>query len=188
MTGTIDTNGNTIFGASGTAVPVNVGFTVDTSLAGPTVTILKGSNILGTTFATDFYGYDVAGLSHFNLSFGNHSWASSSLRSLSVAPGKAAHLWLDVDLATGATPTGIWLSARDAAGQFDVGGGRNTPAGMTFRDVLTVTGGGNQGSGFIATIAPSATFAATAVPEPHGLSLAASLLAILLAQRRRNRP
>jgi len=110
FSGTYDTNGQTVFGLSGSAVPFDYTMTYDTSLNTSSLIIPAGAIIDGYTFADSFYGYSASGITALNLTFGSQTWTAADIVPRDPVGGYSADIWFNTDLST-ATPTRTWLLA-----------------------------------------------------------------------------
>jgi len=110
FSGTYDTNGQTVFGLSGSAVPFDYTMTYDTSLNTNSLIIPAGAIIDAYTYADSFYGYSVSGITALNLTFGSQTWTATDIIPRVPAGGYTADIWFNTDLST-ATPTRTWLVA-----------------------------------------------------------------------------
>jgi hypothetical protein len=79
FSGTYDTNGQTVFGLSGSAVPFDYTMTYDTSFNTNSLIIPAGAIIDGFTFGDSFYGYSASGITALNLTFGSQTWTAADI-------------------------------------------------------------------------------------------------------------
>ena len=117
FSGTYDTNGQTVFGLSGSAVPFDYTMTYDTSLNTNSLIIPAGAIIDGSTFGDSFYGYSASGITALNLTFGSQTWTAADIIPRDPSGGYSADIWFNTDLST-ATPTRTWLFAFIDVGPF----------------------------------------------------------------------
>ncbi|WP_338846777.1 hypothetical protein V8J88_23780 [Massilia sp. W12] len=94
FSGTYDTQGQTIMGLQGAAVPFSYSLRLDTALAGDPVHIAAGS-----ATPHDWYGYSSDAIVSTNISFGTQTWDVSNLRESSPLEEAGiydfAALWLN---------------------------------------------------------------------------------------------
>jgi hypothetical protein len=98
-----------VFGLS-EPTPLGLSFDIDTTAA-PVVFIPAGTGPDPFTFATDLYGFHIAAISNFSVSFGTSNWAIDDAQLVTQPwpdPGNpgfpSAYAWFDRALADGATP------------------------------------------------------------------------------------
>ncbi|MCC6416289.1 MAG: PEP-CTERM sorting domain-containing protein [Opitutaceae bacterium] len=193
FTGTVNTNGQTIFGQTGSAVPYDFSISYDTSVDSALVyTVLEGSTWTGSsdTAGHNWYGYSAAGLSSVNLNFGTGTWSQSDLE-IDMPPSSgydAASLWFDTNIAD-ATPTRAWMSFYKAGlGALDFGLsqaiGYVISIELGYADIYDATSG---------KLAYSSNLTISSIPEPATTVLLLGLAAVGVAglhrwrrQRRRH--
>lgn len=109
VSGTYDTNEQTVFGENGSAIPYLYRFTVDANVMTLMHHIPTATDVDGRLTTEDWYGYDGAGITLLQATFGTVDWtAGGTIVDLSPGPGYTAKLWMDAPLST-TNQTGIWL-------------------------------------------------------------------------------
>ncbi|MGJ3242760.1 MAG: PEP-CTERM sorting domain-containing protein [Opitutales bacterium] len=183
FTGTVDTDSETVFGETGSAVPFSFSMTYDTSLDTNTTFVAQGDNMGSSTLENDFYGYSASGITAVDLSFGTGSWASGDLNARIPEAGFNADFWADTDLAI-ATPTRVWIYFSNGDGVLELGGGSG--GGGTLRmdaGEISIEDDAGDSSGFSSNL----SIGTAAIPEPRTYAVMAGLLVLGLAMRRRRR-
>jgi hypothetical protein len=180
FSGTYDTEGTTVFGLSGAAVPYHYEITYDTSLdtntsffdTGETIPVFVIENA-DTTH--QWYGYSPSGILSSSLTFGTKTWTEGQLLSLLLGRGPAAaELWFDTNISV-ATPTrtAITLGTTKSGGILHLGRGvvDHDTATIFLRQDSMVTQfdslGAVLGNGHSSLMAIERML----VPEPSGLAI-----------------
>lgn len=173
LNGTVDVLTGTVFGQTGSGLPVDATFEVSPA-AVTIVTMADGAD-------EDLYGYQAAALSDFDVSFGSKMWAIPDLDLLTPKIGFSANVWFNADLALGAAPTRAWLQFSDGDGSIQFGSLTTNPtiALQPFTSVVDTSGGG------FGNIATATLNGITAVPEPGSSLLLLIAGAGLVLVRRR---
>ena len=95
--------------------PFSYSMTYDTSLDTNTEFFATGADIEGFTATHEMHAYSASGITTLDFEFDGLEWLLSEI-AIESAFGVSAAFWLDVDLATGATPTRSLLSFEKAGG------------------------------------------------------------------------
>lgn len=183
FTGVYDTQGQTIFGLNGAAVPFNYQITYDTSLDTDNDFIASGSTVGVNLTTHDWYAYSKSGITATSLTFGSQTWTTAD-DFLPRVPGGAfsADLWFDTDISL-AAPTRAVLD-------IDTDNGSGSGNYLGFGE-MTINGGELYITPYSFVGNPifeaqSTSFAIqSSVPEPSRSVLL--LLGLLMVQSRRKR-
>ena len=118
--------------------------TYDTSLDTNTDFFPTGADLDGATATHDMHAYSASGITDLDLQFDGLEWLLSDLE-----PVEGAAFWLDVDLATGATPARAFFDFVSGDELLDIGRGQHfnitpgaeieTANGFGFTNDLTIT-------------------------------------------------
>ena len=95
--------------------PFSYSMTYDTSLDTNTEFFATGADIEGFTATHEMHAYSASGITALDFQFDGLEWLLSEI-AIESAFGVSAAFWLDVDLATGATPTRSLLRFEKAGG------------------------------------------------------------------------
>jgi hypothetical protein len=178
FSGTYDTNGQTVFGLSGSAVPFDYTMTYDTSFNTNSLIIPAGAIIDGFTFGDSFYGYSASGITALNLTFGSQTWTAADIIPRDPAGGYSADIWFNTDLST-ATPTRTWLFALIVGPEFldqlQIGGAFSGFGGVVMFDTRSdIDDGVTVGGPFF-----SNNMVISSVPEPKTSVMMITALGLL---------
>jgi len=194
FTGTYDTEGDTVFGLSGAAVPYHYEITYDTSLDTNTHFFASGESVpafnIGSAVTTHpIYGYSASGILSSKLLLGVKEWTKDSLASIVIGANfTSAELWFDTDISV-ATPTkaAITLGSTGSGGRLHLGRGviDHDTATIFLRQDSTATHYDSQGDEVGSGHSSLMTIERILVPEPNALSLMI-LGMTLVAKRRRS--
>lgn len=182
FTGVYDTQGQTIFGLNGAAVPFNYQITYDTSLDTDTDFIASGSTVGGNLATHDWYAYSKSGITATSLTFGSQTWTTADDFLPRVPTGSAfsADLWFDTDISL-AAPTRAFmdLDTNNGSGNY-LGFGEMTINGGE----MYITPDSFVGDQTFEALSTSFSIQSS-VPEPSRSVLL--LLGLLMVQGRRKR-
>lgn len=109
VSGTYDTSEQTIFGEWGSAIPYLYRFTADANVMTLLHHIPAATDVDGRLTTEDWYGYDGAGMTLLQATFGTVDWtAGGTIVDSSPGPGYTAKLWMDAPLST-TNQTCVWM-------------------------------------------------------------------------------
>ena len=124
--------------------PFSYSMTYDTSLDTNTDFFAKYDDAIVDVANHDMHAYSASGITDLDLQFDGLEWLLSDLE-----PVEGAAFWLDVDLATGATPARAFFDFVSGDGLLDIGRGQHfnitpgaeieTANGFGFTNDLTIT-------------------------------------------------
>lgn len=120
FSGTYDTEGGTVFGQTGAAVPYNYQITYDTSLDTNPFFFGTGVAMGAETTTHEWHGYSASGVIATSLIFGTGSWTAADLQPRTPAAGVTADLWFDTDLSV-AAPTLALMQFLNGSGFLSLG-------------------------------------------------------------------
>lgn len=167
LSGTYDTNGDSVFGLTGSAVPFSYDMVYDTDLDDNSFFFASGSNIGPFEAIHDWYGYSDSGIVSSNFTFGTHTFPMSAISPRTITSGVSAHFWTDADIAT-STPNHFWMSIYDGSDElvFDGAAADETYLWMYqgLSDIIDDDEGSDGNS-------ENMTITVTPVPEPTTLAV-----------------
>lgn len=177
--GVYDTQGVTIFGLSGAAVPFNYQITYDTSLDTDNDFIASGSTVGGNLTTHDWYAYSKSGITATSLTFGSQTWAATDSFLPKLVGADSADLWFDTDISLAAPTRALFDIETNNNSDYLIFGEMTTNAGQ-----LYITPSSSVGDPTNEAISSSFSIQ-HAVPEPSRSVLL--LLGLLMVQSRRKR-
>lgn len=179
FTGTYDTQGATLFGLTGSAVPFSYQITYDTSLDTDADFIAAGTNVGGNIATHDWHAYSKSGITSSTLNFGNQTWTVSDDFLPRIANGLSAEMWFDTDISL-AAPTRVLMDIDTNGGNGNyLGFGELAAAGGNF----SITPGSFVGDQSNEALSTSFSIQSN-VPEP-GKCLLLFVGVVTVAARRR---
>jgi hypothetical protein len=110
FSGTYDTQLETVFGLTGSAIPYSHQITYDTALDTNTLFFAVGADLGdGSIAAQELHGYSASGIVATSLTFGTQAWTVADLFGRGLTATAFADLWFDTDISL-STPTHSWIS------------------------------------------------------------------------------
>jgi hypothetical protein len=164
FSGTYDTDGATVFGLSGPAVPYSFGITYDTALDTNPFFFPTGATLGSDITTHPWYGYSASGITGTSLTFGTKTWTAAALSPRIPAIGVSADLWLDADISA-SQPTLCW-ALLSGGGTLQLGAGQSAFGNIFMAPVSRVAE-----PGVFPPEGNSSNLSVQAVPEPCGVAL-----------------
>ncbi len=184
FSGMYDTQGTTVGGLTGSAVPFSYQITYDPALDTNTWFFPAGSTLDGATALNDWYGYSASGITASNITFGTQTFTVADLEPRVPQVGVEADLWFDTDISQVApTRAYAFFFQFPSLSALELGEGvvSGTETGASVEIVnQTRLVDGSAGATDVASFIITST-----VPEPGATDLALVAAAGVLSSRRR---